>query len=148
MDVKSVLNPSFLSRFSSSGQKSTVGTDVAKSSTGHSQDNSLTVKTQSPGATNASSPSDVRRVEQTAKLEEHRQLQRQQLEKLVESIEDFIGSMNKGLAFRIDEESGRQVVTVYEKESGEVVRQIPDEDMLVLSRQIASYTTGLLTTKV
>ncbi|KDM93044.1 flagellar protein FlaG [Photobacterium galatheae] len=148
MDVKSVLNPSFLSRFSSSGTKSTVGTDVAKPSTGQSQDNSLTVQAQSPSATNASSPSDVRRVEQTAKLEEHRQLQRQQLEKLVESIEDFIGSMNKGLAFRIDEESGRQVVTVYEKESGEVVRQIPDEDMLVLSRQIASYTTGLLTTKV
>ncbi|MDO6705201.1 flagellar protein FlaG [Photobacterium sp. 1_MG-2023] len=101
-----------------------------------------------PSARSLSSPSEVRRVEQSAKLEEQRQLHRQQLEKLVERIEDFVGSMNKGLAFRIDEESGRQVVTVYEKESGEVIRQIPDEDMLVLSRQIATYTTGLLTTKV
>ncbi|MEL6115248.1 flagellar protein FlaG [Photobacterium sp. SP02] len=148
MDVKSVLNPSFLSRFSSTGAKSPVGTDVANPSVGHPREDSLAVATPGHNASGVAANTDVRRVEQSARLEEQQQLHRQQLEKLVESIEDFVGSMNKGLAFRIDEESGRQVVTVYEKASGEVVRQIPDEDMLALSRQIATYTTGLLTTKV
>ncbi|MGF1758336.1 flagellar protein FlaG [Photobacterium sagamiensis] len=91
---------------------------------------------------------DARRVEQSAALEKHGEIQREQLEKMVEKIEEFVGTLNKGLAFRIDEESGRNVVTIYEKRSGDVVRQIPDEDMLELSRQLASHSGGLVTTKV
>ncbi|MDX1302363.1 flagellar protein FlaG [Photobacterium sp.] len=91
---------------------------------------------------------DVRRVEQSTELKKHGEIQREQLEKMVEKIEEFVGTLNKGLAFRIDEESGRDVVTVYEKRNGDVVRQIPDEDMLELSRQLASHSGGLVTTKV
>lgn len=96
----------------------------------------------------AQGKTDVRRVEQSAALEKNSAMQRQQLEEMVEKIEEFVGTLNKGLAFRIDEESGRNVVTVYEKRSGDVVRQIPDEDMLELSRQLASHSGGLVTTKV
>lgn len=91
---------------------------------------------------------DIRRVEHSAVLEKHSEIQREQLEKMVEKIEEFVGTLNKGLAFRIDEESGRDVVTIYDKRSGDVVRQIPDEDMLEFSRQIAAHSGGLVTTKV
>ncbi|MGF1859398.1 flagellar protein FlaG [Photobacterium profundum] len=91
---------------------------------------------------------DIRRVEQTASVEKQNEMQRQQLEKVVERLEEFVGTLNKGLAFRIDEESGRSIVTIYDKSSGEIVRQIPDEDILTLSRQIASHSGGLVTTQV
>jgi len=75
-------------------------------------------------------------------------MQRQQLEKVVERLEEFVGTLNKGLAFRIDEESGRSIVTIYDKSSGAIVRQIPDEDILKLSRQIAPHSGGLVPTQV
>ncbi|MGF1726711.1 flagellar protein FlaG [Photobacterium nomapromontoriensis] len=92
---------------------------------------------------------DVRRIEQTANVDKQHQLQREELEKVVQRIEEFVGStLNKGLAFRIDEESGKNIVTIYDKRTGDVVRQIPDEDMLALSRQLTTHSGGLLTTKV
>lgn len=50
----------------------------------------------------------------------------------------------------MDEESGRDVVTIYEAKTGDVIRQIPDEEMLVVLRRLAEHTanSGLLTEKV
>ncbi|PSW07605.1 flagellar protein FlaG [Photobacterium lipolyticum] len=126
------------------------GTNVASIS-GDSQGLPSVPNTVNPASIDHSSDkgkTDVRRIEQSAELEKRSEVQREQLEKMVEKIEEFVGTLNKGLAFRIDEESGRDVVTIYEKRSGNVVRQIPDEDMLELSRQLASHSGGLVTTKV
>ena len=152
MDVKSVSTSSLPLRTSTNGTHSSVGTHIAKKSEGNSPD-SPSAATHSgqrasvPGSDNGKT--DVRRVEQTASIEQQHQLQREELEKVVERIEEFVGTtLNKGLAFRIDEESGKNVVTIYDKRTGDVVRQIPDEDMLALSRQLAAHSGGLVTTKV
>ncbi|OOF16678.1 flagellar biosynthesis protein FlaG, partial [Salinivibrio sp. PR919] len=55
-----------------------------------------------------------RRVEQAERLNETREMQREQLEKLVERLDEFMSSFNKGLAFRLDEDTGRSIITVYE----------------------------------
>ena len=62
----------------------------------------------------------------------------------------FVTSINKGVAFRVDEESGRDVVTIYEATTGDVIRQIPDEEMLEILRRLAAHSanTGLLVEKV
>ncbi|MCY9845245.1 flagellar protein FlaG [Vibrio caribbeanicus] len=80
--------------------------------------------------------------------QEREKLTRVEREKIVEQMNDFISSINKGLSFRVDEQSGRDVVTIYEAETGEIIRQIPDEEMLEILRrlreQTARYSSGLV----
>ncbi|QXO18090.1 flagellar protein FlaG [Vibrio ostreae] len=87
-------------------------------------------------------------------VEQSREQQRvseEQRAKIVEQMSEFVDSFNKGLAFRVDEESGRDVVTIYEASTGDIIRQIPDEEMLEVLRRLSqgqSPTSGLLLTKV
>ncbi len=113
-----------------------------------------------PGS--ASSSSDVSRlntkvtehdfsVQAAEKMAENRQaLNREEREKLVAQMNEFVASINKGVAFRVDESTGRDVVTIYEANTGDIIRQIPDEEMLVVLRRLAEHTanSGLLVEKV
>ncbi|WP_423839730.1 flagellar protein FlaG [Vibrio mytili] len=90
-------------------------------------------------------------VKAAIKMAESRQeLNREEREKMVAQMNEFVSSINKGLAFRVDEESGKDVVTIYEARTGDVIRQIPDEEMLVVLRRLAEHTanSGLLVDKV
>ncbi len=61
-------------------------------------------------------------------MEHARQRQRlneEQLAKMVDQMNEFVKSINKGLSFRLDQESGREVVTIYEASTGDIIRQIP-----------------------
>ncbi|MEL7291035.1 MAG: flagellar protein FlaG [Pseudomonadota bacterium] len=79
---------------------------------------------------------------------EREKLNREERERIVQQMNDFISSINKGLSFRVDEESGRDVVTIYEADTGDIIRQIPDEEMLEILRrlreQTARYSSGLV----
>jgi flagellar protein FlaG len=81
-------------------------------------------------------------------VEKRIQINKMELEKMVEQMNEFVNSVNKGLSFRIDEELGRNVVTIYEASSGEVIRQIPDEDMLVILKRLADRSSGFVEEKV
>ena len=60
-------------------------------------------------------------------------------------LESFMESMNRYLEFRVDEDSGRTIVTVKDKSTGEVVRQIPSEEVLRLAHNLGGKGhTGLL----
>ena len=52
------------------------------------------------------------------------------LEKTIEQISEYVNNNARGLSFRVDESSGRTVVTVLNPNSGEVIRQIPSEEFL------------------
>lgn len=54
----------------------------------------------------------------------------------VAEISEFVQAQNRHLAFSIDESSQRSVVKVTDAESGEVIRQIPSEEVLLLSERI------------
>jgi flagellar protein FlaG len=60
-------------------------------------------------------------------------------------LETFMQSMNRYLEFRVDQDSGRTIVTVKDKSTGEVVRQIPSEEVLRLAHNLGGKGhTGLL----
>jgi flagellar protein FlaG len=60
-------------------------------------------------------------------------------------LESFMESMNRYLEFRVDQDSGRTIVTVKDKSTGEVVRQIPSEEVLRLAHNLGGKGhTGLL----
>ncbi|ENM5788302.1 flagellar protein FlaG [Vibrio mimicus] len=87
-------------------------------------------------------------------MEQAKQRQRlneEQLAKMVDQMNEFVKSINKGLSFRLDQESGREVVTIYEASTGDIIRQIPEEEMLEVLRRLAreqDHRSGLLMAKV
>ncbi|ASU22781.1 flagellar biosynthesis protein FlaG [Vibrio qinghaiensis] len=91
-------------------------------------------------------------VEAAIELTQQReQLNKAERAKMVDQMNEFISSINKDLAFRVDEESGRDVVTIYEASTGDIIRQIPNEEMLEVLRRLArqkDHSTGLLVAKV
>ena len=100
-------------------------------------------------STKEQSEQTTRFVEKAIEIAQEREkFSRVEREKIVEQMNDFISSINKGLSFRVDEESGRDVVTIYEAETGDIIRQIPDEEMLEILRrlreQTARYSSGLV----
>ena len=58
------------------------------------------------------------------------------IEDAVTQIRDFVQANNRQLNFSIDEGSEKQVVKVTDADSGEVIRQIPSEEVLRLSERL------------
>jgi len=58
------------------------------------------------------------------------------LDEAVKKVSDFLSAQNRDLLFNIDEQTQRTVVTVKESSSGEVIRQIPSEEVLKLADRI------------
>lgn len=54
-------------------------------------------------------------------------------QKAIEQIADFVNNSARGILFRVDNASGRTVVTVVNPNSGEVIRQMPSEEFLRLA---------------
>lgn len=54
----------------------------------------------------------------------------------VEQMKDYAQVMSRQLQFDVDEDSGRTVVRVLDKDSGDVIRQIPSEEVLALARHM------------
>ncbi len=54
----------------------------------------------------------------------------------LQEVEDFLQVQNRNLAFSVDDETKRAVVTVTDSQSGDVIRQIPSEEVLQLAERI------------
>ena len=54
----------------------------------------------------------------------------------ISDVESFLKVQNRDLAFSIDEDTARSVVTVIDGQSGDVIRQIPSEEVLALAERI------------
>jgi len=70
-------------------------------------------------------------------------LERVQLEQMAQQLQDFMGEMNRSLQFKVDEDSGRDVIKVLDKDSGEVIKQYPSEEVLSLVSKL-SESAGIL----
>lgn len=58
------------------------------------------------------------------------------LKTAVQEIEKFVQSVKRNLEFSIDETSGKVIVKVIASDSGEIVRQIPSEEVLKLANSL------------
>ena len=81
-----------------------------------------------------------RKLDESAEKDE---LGREQLEKMAQQLQDFMGEMNRSLQFKVDEDSGRDVIKVVDKNSGELIKQYPSEEVLSLVAKL-SETAGFL----
>lgn len=63
---------------------------------------------------------------------------RNELEKVVRELQDYVQAGKRQLDFSIDDTTGQVVVKVIASESGDVVRQIPSEAALKLAQSLRS----------
>ncbi|MGX1184567.1 flagellar protein FlaG [Pseudomonas sp. F-14 TE3623] len=73
--------------------------------------------------------------------------ERDKLKMAVQEIEKFVQSVKRNLEFSIDEPSGKVVVKVIASDSGEVVRQIPNEEVLKLANSLNDASSLLFSAK-
>lgn len=64
----------------------------------------------------------------------------------VEQIETYLSSSQRSLQFRLDENSGRPVMTVTNPATGEVIRQVPGDEVLKMAAAIETGGTRLIDT--
>lgn len=72
----------------------------------------------------------------------------EQLEKVAQQLQDFVGEMNRGLEFSVDQDSGRDVIKVIDKNSGDLVKQFPSEEVLTLVAKLSDMVGSFIDAKV
>ena len=58
---------------------------------------------------------------------------KEELKGVVSDLNKFVQTVRRELEFSVDEDTGRFIVTVLNKDTDEVVRQIPSEEVLAIS---------------
>jgi len=61
---------------------------------------------------------------------------KEDLEKAVSHLKEYVQNMKRDMDFSVDDMTGRFVVKVYDSETRELIRQIPSEEMLAISRHL------------
>lgn len=87
----------------------------------------------------ASSAADASRVVQQASASDEGDL-----DKALSTIREHLQAMARDLEFTRDDTSGRTVVKVIARDSGEVIRQMPSEEALRLAEQLSEMRSGLV----
>lgn len=72
----------------------------------------------------------------------------EQLEKVAQQLQEFMGEMNRSLEFLVDKDSGRDVIKVLDKGTGELVKQYPSEEVLTLISKLSNATGNLIDTEI
>lgn len=60
----------------------------------------------------------------------------EQVEQAVTKLNDYVQSVQRNLQFNLDDSSGKTIITVVDKQTSEVVRQIPDDVALKLAQDL------------
>ncbi len=70
--------------------------------------------------------------------------QEEELKQAVSRIQDFVQSIHRELHFSVDQDSGRTVIRVIDAETDKVIRQIPPEEVIAVSKQLRELSDGIL----
>lgn len=66
------------------------------------------------------------------------------IEKVAQQMESFLKRVNRSLEFRVDDASGRVVCSVRDAETGDLIRQIPNEEVLRMAELAQDETIVLV----
>ena len=100
------------------------------------------VETNHTGSSNSTEKAAVQRqsfaveVPEVEAQEVDVELSQEALEKVVSQLNAYIQNTQRDVDFSVDDSTGRVVVRVVDSVSDEVIRQIPSEEMLAISRHL------------
>ena len=83
-----------------------------------------------------SPPPSKKMAQERADVEQRQTVARAELDSAVDQANEIGQLLNRKLNFTIDEATERVVVTVVDEETGEVVRQVPPNEMLRISAHL------------
>jgi flagellar protein FlaG len=66
------------------------------------------------------------------------------IESVTKQIDSFLRSIGRTVNFRVDQSSGRLVVSVLDATTGELIRQVPGEDAIKLAANIEASMSALV----
>ena len=68
---------------------------------------------------------------------DHVKVSQEAVDRVVSDLKDYVQNSRRNLDFQVDDVTGRVVVKVIDANSNTVIRQIPSEEILALSRRLA-----------
>lgn len=68
--------------------------------------------------------------------EAYQEIQRDELDSAVTRLNDYVQSVRRDLQFEVDSDSGQTIVRVLDRDTKELIRQIPDEVALRLAENL------------
>jgi flagellar protein FlaG len=77
-------------------------------------------------------------------VNEAAQPSREVVAKAAAQLQEFVSSMGRNLNFSIDETTGYNVVRVVNPDTGELIRQLPSEELLKISRDFQRLNNVLV----
>ncbi len=85
-------------------------------------------------------PEDLKAAEQLSKTEKGQA----KIERIAEAMDKYVKSVQRDLNIRVDHESGKVMVKVLSRDTGEVIREIPPEELLKLASRMEEMAGVLL----
>jgi flagellar protein FlaG len=76
----------------------------------------------------------------------HQEHIKEQVNNALKNINNFFQMSKRTMQFTLNEDTGRMVVEIKDEKTGEVIRQIPSEDVLQLEKKLDEFQ-GLLFSK-
>lgn len=76
-----------------------------------------------------------KRIDQSAP-NERGEASQESIKQAAEQITDFVGSFNDRIEFSLDDETGQSILKVIDSQTKEVLRQIPSEEVLAISKAL------------
>jgi flagellar protein FlaG len=83
-------------------------------------------------------PSDIAKAAQPTK---------EVVEKAAQRLQDFVTSMGRSLSFSVDQTTGYHVVKVVNPATGEMIRQLPSEELLKIAQNMDNLKNVLVSQK-
>ena len=103
------------------------------------------------GSVDAAAKRDGKQTEKAESVQENgvtREVSREEIEETVSEIGDFVQNIQRNLQFTVDDNSGETIIKVTDRETDDVIRQIPSEEVLKLQRYIKDAAGILFKAKV
>ncbi len=69
---------------------------------------------------------------------------REQAENLQRELDEVMKDVQTALRFRVDDDANRVVVSIVDRESGDVIQQIPSEVSLRIAKRMAELGSGMI----
>jgi flagellar protein FlaG len=96
-------------------------------------------KTQTTSSSAA--PAKIDKLEPQLKVQQEQQektqkISKEDVESAVTKLNDFVQTVQRNLQFNLDDASGKTIITVVDKQTSEVVRQIPDDVAIKLAQDL------------
>jgi flagellar protein FlaG len=70
-----------------------------------------------------------------------------EISQAVNRLNEHVQNISRDLEFTIDEELNKTIITVYDSETEEIIRQIPSDEVLALARFLESEGSVIMKTK-